>query len=124
MTSSIGALLAGGIAGVLARYLVSLAAFGLAGGWLPWGTLVVNLSGCLLIGFVDAAATKRGFGGPNGRMLLMTGFCGAYTTFSALILELDALLRAAPLRGSAYVLISVAAGLALFPGPCSARADV
>ncbi|MDD5301967.1 MAG: CrcB family protein [Elusimicrobia bacterium] len=111
---SIVALLAGGIAGVLARYAVALSVFGLVGGWLPWGTLVVNLTGCFLIGLFDAAAAKRGFGGPHGRMLLMTGFCGAYTTFSSLILEFDALLRAAPLRGAAYVLVSVAAGLALF----------
>lgn len=114
MITIIGALLAGGTAGVLSRYFVSLAVFGLVGGWLPWGTLAVNLTGCLLIGFFDAAATKRGFGGPNGRMLLMTGFCGAYTTFSSLIFEFDALLRAAPLRGAGYVLVSVAAGLALF----------
>ncbi len=114
MIATAGALLAGGTAGVLTRFLVSLAVFGAFGGWLPWGTLAVNLSGCLLIGFIDAAATKRGFGGPHGRMLLMTGFCGAYTTFSSLILELDALLRAAPLRGAGYVLLSVAAGLALF----------
>lgn len=114
MIASIGALLAGGTAGVVARYLVSLAVFGLLGGWLPWGTLAVNLTGCLLIGFFDASSTKRGFGGPNGRMMLMTGFCGAYTTFSSLILEFDLLLRASPLRGAAYVLVSVAAGLALF----------
>ena len=109
-----GALLAGGTAGVLARWLVSLAVFGLVGGWLPWGTLAVNLTGCLLIGYFDAASAARGFGGPHGRMLLLTGFCGGYTTFSALILELDALMRVSPLRGAAYVLVSVAAGLALF----------
>jgi len=106
MLSSIGALLAGGTAGVLARWLVT--------GWLPWGTLAVNLSGCFLMGAFDAAAARRGLGGPHGRTMILTGFCGAYTTFSALIFELDALLRAAPLRGGAYVLVSVAAGLALF----------
>ncbi len=111
---TIAALLVGGTVGVLARYFVSLAVFGLLGGWLPWGTLVVNLTGCLLIGFFDAATAKRGFGGPYGRMLLMTGFCGAYTTFSALIFELDLLMRTAPMRGALYVLVSVAAGLALF----------
>ena len=114
MLGTITALLAGGIAGVLARWLVVLGVSGLLGAWVPWGTLTVNLSGCLLIGFFDAAASKRGFGGPHARALLMTGFCGAYTTFSALILELDVLLRAAPLRGAAYVLVSVAAGLTLF----------
>jgi len=111
-----GALLAGGTAGVLARYFVSLSVFGWCGGRLPWGTMAVNLTGCLLVGFFDAAAAKRGFGGPHGRMLLMTGFCGAYTTFSSLIIEFDALLRTAPLRGAAYVFVSVALGLALFRG--------
>lgn len=114
MIESMVALLAGGTAGVLARWALSAGLFSLLGGWLPWGTLAVNLSGCLLIGFIDAAAAKRGLGGTNGRLMLMTGFCGAYTTFSALILELDALLRAAPLRAGGYVVLSVAAGLALF----------
>lgn len=111
---SVVALVAGGTAGVLARYLVALAVFGLFGSWLPWGTLAVNLAGCFLVGLIDAAATRRGFGGPHGRMLLMTGFCGAFTTFSALIYEFDALLRAAPLRAGLYLALSVAAGLALF----------
>jgi len=114
MTGSMLALAAGGTAGVVARWAVSVAALGALGGWLPWGTFAVNLSGCLLIGFFDAAAAKRGFGGAHGRMLLMTGFCGGYTTFSSLILELDSLLRAAPLRGAGYLVVSVAAGLALF----------
>lgn len=114
MIESLLALVAGGSAGVVARWAVSVALLSALGGWLPWGTFAVNLSGCLLIGFFDAAATKRGFGGPHGRMLLMTGFCGGYTTFSSLILELDSLLRAAPLRGAGYLVVSVAAGLALF----------
>ena len=106
----IAALLVGGVAGVLARYGAVRA---LPAAALPWGTLTVNLTGCLLLGFFDTASSRRGFGGPHGRVLLMTGFCGAYTTFSALILELDGLLRTAPLRGVGYVAVSVVAGLAL-----------
>lgn len=106
----IAALLVGGVAGVLARYGAALA---LPGGVLPWATAAVNLTGCFLIGFFDTVSSRRGFGGPHGRVLLMTGFCGAYTTFSALILELDWLLRTAPWRGAAYLSLSVFAGLAL-----------
>lgn len=109
-----GALLAGGIVGVFSRYFVAVAVFSLLGGWLPWGTLVVNLTGCFLIGLFDRAIIAKGWGGPHGRMLLITGFCGAYTTFSSLILELDDLLRASPVRGVLYVVLSVLAGLALF----------
>jgi CrcB protein len=114
MLGGLGSLFAGGAAGVFVRYFVALAVFGLFGAWLPWGTLVVNLTGCLLVGLFDALVRNKGFGGPHGRMLLMTGFCGAYTTFSSLILEFDSLLRAAPLRAGAYLVLSVAAGLALF----------
>lgn len=107
---NIAALLAGGLAGVLARYGAVSA---LPAGALPWGTLFVNLTGCFLIGLFDARIGRAGLGGPNGRLLLVAGFCGAYTTFSALIFELDFLLRTAPLRAGAYLLLSVAAGLAL-----------
>ena len=114
MLGAMGSLFVGGAIGVFARYFVALGIFTLLGGWLPWGTLVVNLTGCFLIGLFDSAVSARGWGGPHGRMLLMTGFCGAYTTFSSLILELDGLLRTAPLRGALYVAVSVAAGLVLF----------
>ena len=114
MLGAMAALFAGGVVGVFARYFVALAVFTALGGWLPWGTLVVNLTGCFLIGLFDAAIRTKGWGAPHGRMLLITGFCGAYTTFSSLILELDALLRTSPLRGGFYVVISVIAGLFLF----------
>lgn len=106
MFTTIAALAAGGVAGTLARFLVTSA--------LPWGTVAVNLSGCFIIGAVDAAASRRGFGGSHGRALLIAGFCGAYTTFSTLIFELDALLKVSPMRGAAYLAVSIAAGLALF----------
>ena len=114
MLGAMASLFVGGAVGVFTRYFVALAVFSLFGGWLPWGTLVVNLTGCFLIGLFDAAVVSKGWGGPHGRMLLMTGFCGAYTTFSSLILELNDLLKISPFRGTLYLTLSVAAGLLLF----------
>lgn len=114
MLGAMAALAVGGVVGAFSRYFVALGVFSLLGGWLPWGTLIVNLTGCFLIGLFDRAIVSRGWGGPHGRMLLMTGFCGAYTTFSSLILELDDLLKASLFRGILYVTVSVVAGLLLF----------
>ena len=77
----------GGIAGVFSRYLLAGAIYKKLGTGFPSGTLIVNLSGCLLIGIFNSWAEEKLFLGPNGRLLLMTGFCGAYTTFSTLMLE-------------------------------------
>jgi CrcB protein len=72
--------IAGGI-GTLCRYGVSE---WLHASWLPFATLVINLTGSLLIGFLQALAKpeSRFYLGPNARLVLMTGFCGGYTTFS------------------------------------------
>lgn len=77
----------GSVAGGLARHALTLRLFTAAGPWFPYGTLAVNTSGCLLIGALDAWAMEKGTPGPQMRLLLLTGFCGAYTTFSTLILD-------------------------------------
>ena len=90
----------GGAAGSVLRYLVSgvaqrvlvpgagtLATF-------PAGTLVVNVTGSLLIGLLAGLAESRAVFGPEVRLLLVTGFLGGYTTFSAFSLETLLLLRA------------------------------
>ncbi|TPW20661.1 MAG: CrcB protein [Elusimicrobia bacterium] len=81
------AVAAGSVVGGLGRHALTLRAFSWAGPAFPLGTLAVNVSGCFLIGALDAWGTARGTLGPNARLLLMTGFCGAYTTFSTLILD-------------------------------------
>ena len=55
----------------------------------PWGTLVVNVSGCFIIGlFATLTATEgRWLVGPFGRNFFMTGVCGGYTTFSSFSLQ-------------------------------------
>jgi CrcB protein len=55
----------------------------------PWGTLVVNVTGCFIIGlFATLTATEgRWLVGPFGRNFFMTGVCGGYTTFSSFSLQ-------------------------------------
>lgn len=59
----------------------------------PWGTFVVNLLGCFLIGVIYAASEKTSLLSPQVRLLLITGFCGGFTTFSTFAFENMGLLR-------------------------------
>lgn len=105
----------GGIAGTFARYALAAAINRSMGAGFPYGTLAVNLSGCLLIGLFDGMAEMRFLIGPAGRLLLMTGFCGAYTTFSTLMLETSNLIRGGETaRAFLNFMGSGAAGFVLF----------
>ncbi|KJJ84000.1 Camphor resistance CrcB protein [Candidatus Omnitrophus magneticus] len=86
-------LLIGGIIGTASRYGLSGFVSDKSGTVFPWGTLAVNVIGCFVIGFLDTIFEKKFFISPNYRIFLMTGFCGAFTTFSALILETSKLLK-------------------------------
>jgi CrcB protein len=77
----------GGAAGATARYLVDQWVSQRAGGAFPWGTLVVNLSGSLLLGLLFALAIEREVLPASVRAPVLVGFIGAYTTFSTLMLE-------------------------------------
>ncbi len=74
--------MAGGSLGALSRYLISLLAVSLFGTGFPWGTLIVNHLGCLLIGFLLTLAERNLLIGPSLRLFMVTGFLGAMTTFS------------------------------------------
>ena len=83
----------GGGAGSMLRYAVqkllpaqSMAAF-------PTGTLIVNISGCFLIGILWGIASRSLAWNEEMKLLLMTGFCGGFTTFSAFTLEGIGLLK-------------------------------
>lgn len=95
----------GGAAGCMLRYLCQK---GLNAGF-PAGTLLVNLTGCLLIGLLWGVLSK---GPETGRLLLMTGFCGGFTTFSAFTQEtVQMLLGSQWLKAAVYTGLSVVAGL-------------
>jgi CrcB protein len=105
----------GGFTGTAARYLLATWVYKATGTEFPYGTMVVNLSGCLLIGLFNSLAEVRFLLGPSERMLLMTGFCGAYTTFSTLILETSNLINDGEmLRASMNFFGSGLLGLLLF----------
>jgi len=73
---------AGGALGAVARFLVGALFVQRIGAHWPWGTLFINLTGCLLISLFLGAGSGR-VAGTNLRYLLPIGFVGAYTTFSS-----------------------------------------
>jgi fluoride exporter len=103
---------AGGVLGANARYLVGLWAAERFGTMFPFGTLVVNVSGSLLIGFILALLSERFAINPLWRLFFATGFLGAYTTFSAYTWEAAELLRGgAWMLALVYLVGSVVAGM-------------
>jgi len=69
------------------RYGVGLLAVRILGSRFPWGTLVVNLTGCLLIGLFWGLAERFAWLTPSVRLFVVTGFLGALTTFSSFAVE-------------------------------------
>ena len=107
--------MAGGIAGTISRYLLAGFIYQIFGTDFPYGTLAVNLIGCLVIGFLAALADEKFLLGPNARLLLMVGFCGAFTTFSTFMLETANLMKDGEnLRAFVNVAASVVFGFLAF----------
>jgi len=103
-----------GAAGTLARYgLQGLIQLRLGGGF-PYGTLLVNLSGCFLLGLIGQFTLNRLVLSPDWRIAIAVGFFGGYTTFSSFGWETAKMLEeGAWLRATTYVSASVVAGLLL-----------
>ena len=108
----------GGALGAVARFLVAGFFLRRAGADFPWGTLFINISGCVLIGAYFAYAGAHQGLHPNYRYLIPIGFIGGYTTFSAYALEVQRLIeRGAFAWALFYLLASNALGLgAVFAG--------
>jgi CrcB protein len=103
----------GGFVGSACRYLL--------GGWVhgvvpfasfPYGTLLVNVSGCFLIGVLGGLTDSRQALGPDGRLFVLLGLLGGFTTFSSFAYETLALARDADyLRAAANVAAQLLLGL-------------
>jgi CrcB protein len=111
----------GAIFGANARYLISRYAAKLLGPVFPYGTLVINLSGSLIVGFFVIWTTERVFIDPRWRLLVIVGFCGSFTTFSSYAYESMAyfeqgqwlLMWTNILSNNLLCLLAVLAGMAL-----------
>lgn len=95
----------GGAIGAVLRFVISGLAYNLLGQSFPWGTLVVNMIGCFLIGFLSRLFEDMVIS-PNLRVLILVGGLGAFTTFSTYALENVNLLRDGEL-GTALINITV-----------------
>lgn len=98
-----------GALGTLSRYGLAGLVHRLNGAAFPWGTLAVNLAGCFLAGLLWELFENRWPVSAETRVVVLVGFMGAFTTFSAFILETGNLLRASEW-------ISAAANMALQNG--------
>lgn len=77
----------GGSLGAISRYGISLLGVKLGGTQFPWGTMAANLTGCFLIGLIFSLADRSRILTPDIRLLIITGYLGALTTFSSFALE-------------------------------------
>lgn len=94
MWPEIGWVSLGGFVGANARYLVGDWISARVAGPYPWSTFAINVSGSLAIGVLLTLLVERLALAPAWRLLLVTGFLGAYTTFSSFMLDSVSLLLA------------------------------
>jgi CrcB protein len=105
----------GGAAGAVARYLVMGRVAHFLGAAFPWGTLTVNVAGCLIYGALAEIFARRWSPGGEVQALLTAGFLGGFTTFSAFSLDVYTLIEhGAPIQAAAYIAASVALSILAF----------
>ena len=113
----------GGSLGAVSRYWVSSKTYLWTGTEFPFGTLMVNISGSLIMGFLAIILTEKMEISETLKFALLVGFLGSYTTFSTFALDaLQALQNGAIMKVAVYVLISVFGSLlGVWMGYLSAR---
>lgn len=105
---------AGGAVGSMLRYAVSYAVSKYAQHPFPFGTFLINIVGSLLIGLLFGLAIRNQWLQEGGMLLLATGFCGGFTTFSAFALEnVNLMEKGQSVTAVIYIGLSVIVGLLL-----------
>ena len=103
----------GGAIGAALRYLISMKIAVESSGTFPWGTLTVNMMGCLVIGLMWSV-TEHKTASQGLLLFLMVGLIGSFTTFSTYGLEGIQLIQSGKLlAGGGYIILSNVAGLLL-----------
>ena len=114
MVRAVASVAAGGALGAIGRYLLLAWLGGVDDGFLPWGTVVANIAGALLLGIV-VRLVERGAFGEGTRLFLAVGLLGGFTTFSFFTIEnLDLL------RDDRYLALTINAGGQLIVGTLAA----
>jgi fluoride exporter len=102
----------GGFFGAISRFFVSTQVQKLSNSFFPFGTLTVNMLGCLLIGFLFGAVNSTQLFSLSVKHLLNTGFIGAFTTFSTFGYETFILIRDKKfIQALANILIQIVVGI-------------
>jgi fluoride exporter len=112
-----------GSAGTLCRYALAGVVQSGVGARFPWGTLAVNVTGCLLAGLLFGLFESRWGLSGEARTIIFIGFLGAFTTFSGFMLETAELARDAQWLGAAANLIlqNSLGAVALYVGLVASR---
>ncbi len=111
----------GAVVGASARYFLSGFIAKVLASSFPYGTLTINITGSLLLGFFLAWTSERVLIDPRWRLIIAIGFCGSYTTFSSYAFETFALVEQGQwllmglnvIASNLLCLVSVLAGVAL-----------
>lgn len=102
----------GSFAGGVLRYLTGIYMQRITQSMFPYGTLTVNIIGCLLIGLFFGFAEKGNLLSPEWRLFLTTGLCGGFTTFSSFSLDALNLMNDRGIYTAlAYIGISIFVGI-------------
>ena len=114
----------GAVLGANLRYGVNRLALKYLSASVPYGTLIVNVTGSFILGFFLAWTGERIIASPQWRQFIAVGFCGAYTTFSSYGYETVALVQQGhyALAGANFVANNILVLLAVIAGIALARA--